>query len=42
MAGEVGKLIGEVEIWETETESVLGLLRHQDDVDSSMGESLQV
>ncbi|XP_053784228.1 nesprin-2 isoform X1 [Desmodus rotundus] len=41
VAGEVGKLIGEVEIWETETESVLGLLRHQDDVDSSMGESLQ-
>ncbi|KAM5338266.1 nesprin-2 isoform 2-T2 [Glossophaga mutica] len=41
VAGEVGKLIGEAEIWETETNSVLDLLRHQDDVDPSTGESLR-
>uniref|UniRef100_A0A671DRX2 Nesprin-2 n=2 Tax=Rhinolophus ferrumequinum TaxID=59479 RepID=A0A671DRX2_RHIFE len=38
---EVEKLIGQVKIWEAETKSVLDLLRHQDDVDTSMEESLQ-
>ncbi|XP_059549889.1 nesprin-2 isoform X2 [Myotis daubentonii] len=41
VAEEVEKLIGEVEIWEAETKSVLDLLRHKDDVDPSMEESLQ-
>ncbi|XP_008564479.1 PREDICTED: nesprin-2 [Galeopterus variegatus] len=41
MAEEVEKLIGQVAIWEAETKSVLDLLRHQDDVDTSMEESLQ-
>ncbi|XP_053529343.1 nesprin-2 isoform X1 [Artibeus jamaicensis] len=41
VSGEVETLIGEVEIWETETSSILDLLRHQDAVDSSMGESLR-
>ncbi|XP_006756776.1 PREDICTED: nesprin-2 [Myotis davidii] len=41
VAEEVEKLIGEVEIWEAETKSVLDLLRHKDDVDTSMEESLQ-
>lgn len=42
VAEEVEKLIGEVETWEAETKSVLDLLRHKDDVDTSMEESLQV
>lgn len=42
VAEEVEKLIGEVEIWEAETKSILDLLRHKDDVDTSMEESLQV
>ncbi|XP_058423073.1 nesprin-2 isoform X4 [Diceros bicornis minor] len=41
VAEEVEKLIGQVEVWEAETTSVLDLLRHQDDVDTSMEESLQ-
>uniref|UniRef100_A0A8C4MAE4 Nesprin-2 n=1 Tax=Equus asinus TaxID=9793 RepID=A0A8C4MAE4_EQUAS len=41
VAEEVEKLIGQVEVWEAETKSVLDLLRHQDDVDTSMEESLQ-
>uniref|UniRef100_A0A8C9AHQ9 Spectrin repeat containing nuclear envelope protein 2 n=1 Tax=Prolemur simus TaxID=1328070 RepID=A0A8C9AHQ9_PROSS len=41
VAEEVEKLIGQVEIWEAETKSVLDLLRHEDDVDTSMEESLQ-
>lgn len=42
MVEEVEKLIGQVKIWEAETKSVLDLLRHQDDVDTSVEESLQV
>lgn len=42
MAEDVEKLIEQVEIWEAETKSVLDLLRHQDDIDSSVEESLQV
>ncbi|KAK1339277.1 hypothetical protein QTO34_019958 [Cnephaeus nilssonii] len=42
VAEEVEKLIGEVETWEAETKSVLDLLRHKDDVDTSMEESLQI
>ncbi|XP_004370998.1 nesprin-2 [Trichechus manatus latirostris] len=38
---EVEKLIGQVGIWEAETISVLDLLRHQDDVDTSVKDSLQ-
>ncbi|XP_058149276.1 nesprin-2 isoform X2 [Dasypus novemcinctus] len=38
---EVEKLTREVEIWDAEAKSVLDLLRHQDDVESSMEESLQ-
>uniref|UniRef100_A0A2K6FJQ6 Nesprin-2 n=1 Tax=Propithecus coquereli TaxID=379532 RepID=A0A2K6FJQ6_PROCO len=41
VAEEVEKLIGQVEIWEAETKSVLDLLKHKDDVDTSMEESLQ-
>ncbi|XP_036887040.1 nesprin-2 isoform X2 [Sturnira hondurensis] len=41
VSGEVETLVGEVEIWETETSSVLDLLRRQDDVDTSVGESLR-
>ncbi|XP_037688490.1 nesprin-2 isoform X2 [Choloepus didactylus] len=41
VVGEVEKLIGQVEIWEAETKSVLDLLRHQDDMDAPMEESLQ-
>ncbi|XP_066128936.1 nesprin-2 isoform X3 [Saccopteryx bilineata] len=41
VAEEVKKLTGEVEIWEAETKSVLDLLRHQDDVDTSVEEPLQ-
>ncbi|XP_035866765.1 nesprin-2 isoform X3 [Phyllostomus discolor] len=41
VAGEVGTLLGEVEIWETETKSLLDLLGHRDDVDTSMAESLR-
>lgn len=42
VAEEVKKLTREVEIWEAETKSVLDPLRHQDDVDTSVEESLQV
>ncbi|XP_049755484.1 nesprin-2 isoform X1 [Elephas maximus indicus] len=38
---EVEKLVGQVGIWEAETKSVLGLVRHQNDVDTSVEESLQ-
>ncbi|XP_069343498.1 nesprin-2 isoform X2 [Eulemur rufifrons] len=41
VAEEVEKLIRQVETWEAETKSVLDLLRHEDDVDTSMEESLQ-
>ncbi|XP_006142459.1 nesprin-2 isoform X5 [Tupaia chinensis] len=41
MAEEVEKLIEQVEIWEAETKSVLDLLRHQDDVDASVEDTLQ-
>ncbi|XP_073098376.1 nesprin-2 isoform X4 [Manis javanica] len=41
LAEDVEKLIEQVEIWEAETRSVLDLLRHQDDIDSSVEESLQ-
>uniref|UniRef100_A0A8C5V010 Nesprin-2 n=1 Tax=Microcebus murinus TaxID=30608 RepID=A0A8C5V010_MICMU len=41
VAEEVEKLIGQVEIWEAETKSLLDLLRPEDDVDTSMEESLQ-
>ncbi|XP_023373370.1 nesprin-2 isoform X2 [Otolemur garnettii] len=39
---EVKELIRQVEIWEAEAKSVLDLLRHQDYVDTSMQESLQI
>ena len=42
MAEEVEKLTGQVETWESETTSVLDLLRQQDDVETSVEESLQV
>lgn len=42
VAEETEKLIGEVETWDTETKSLLDVLRHQDDVDTSVEESLQV
>ena len=42
MAEEVEKLTGQVETWEAETTSVLDLLRQQDDVETSVEESLQV
>ncbi|XP_008061512.1 nesprin-2 [Carlito syrichta] len=38
---EVEKLIEQVEIWEAESKSVLDLLRHQEDVDTPVKESLQ-
>ncbi|XP_073923916.1 nesprin-2 isoform X5 [Castor canadensis] len=38
---EVERLVRQVEIWESEARFILDLLRHQDDVDSSMKESLQ-
>ncbi|KAJ8788309.1 hypothetical protein J1605_000365 [Eschrichtius robustus] len=41
VAEEVEKLVGQVEIWEAETTSVLDLLRQQGDVDTSVEESLQ-
>ncbi|XP_044087705.1 nesprin-2 isoform X6 [Neovison vison] len=41
VAEEVEKLIGQVEIWEAETESLLELLRHQEGVDASVEERLQ-
>ncbi|XP_076978529.1 nesprin-2 isoform X1 [Tamandua tetradactyla] len=39
--GEVENLIGQVEIWEAETKTILGLLRDQEGVDTSVKESLQ-
>lgn len=42
VAEEVEKLTGQVETWESETTSVLDLLRQQDDVETSVEESLQV
>ena len=42
MAKEVERLIGQMETWEAETMSVLDLLRQQDDVETSVEESLQV
>lgn len=42
MAEEVEKLIGQVEIWEAETTSLLDLMRQQDDGDTSVEGSLQV
>ena len=42
MAKEVEGLIGQMETWEAETTSVLDLLRQQDDVETSVEESLQV
>ncbi|XP_070325555.1 nesprin-2 isoform X5 [Odocoileus virginianus] len=41
VAKEVERLIGQVETWEAETTSVLDLLRQQDDVETSVEESLQ-
>ncbi|KAI4540669.1 hypothetical protein MG293_009710 [Ovis ammon polii] len=41
VAEEVEKLTGQVETWEAETTSVLDLLRQQDDVETSVEESLQ-
>ncbi|XP_057586422.1 nesprin-2 [Hippopotamus amphibius kiboko] len=41
VAEEVEKLIGQVEIWEAETTSIVDLLSQQDDVDTLMKESLQ-
>ncbi|XP_047397719.1 nesprin-2 isoform X2 [Sciurus carolinensis] len=38
---EVEKLIGQVEMWEAETKSILELVKHQDDVDSTIEKSLQ-
>ncbi|KAB1277565.1 Nesprin-2 [Camelus dromedarius] len=41
VAEEVEKLVGQVEIWEAESTSVLDLLRHQDDVDTSVEDPLR-
>nr|XP_021557061.1 nesprin-2-like [Neomonachus schauinslandi] len=41
VAEDVEKLIGQVEIWEAETESLLEFLRHQEGVDASVEEHLQ-
>ncbi|XP_045666543.1 nesprin-2 isoform X3 [Ursus americanus] len=41
MAEEVENLIGQMEIWEAETESLLELLRPEEGVDASMEEALQ-
>ncbi|KAF4017561.1 hypothetical protein G4228_009109, partial [Cervus hanglu yarkandensis] len=41
VAKEVERLIGQVETWEAETTSVLDLLRQQDDVETSVEETLQ-
>lgn len=42
MAEEIEKLIGQMEIWEAETKSLLDILRRQEGVDASVEESLQV
>ncbi|EPY86172.1 hypothetical protein CB1_000324018 [Camelus ferus] len=42
VAEEVEKLVGQVEIWEAESTSVLDLLRHQDDVDTSVEDPLRI
>lgn len=39
---EVEKLIKEVKIWESETQTILDLLRHEDDVGGSSVDALQV
>lgn len=39
---EVEKLIKEVKIWESETQTILDLLRHKDDVGGSSVDALQV
>lgn len=39
---EVEKLLKELRLWELETKSILGLLRHGDDVDGSLVDTLQV
>lgn len=39
---EVEKLIKEVKIWESETKTILDLLRHEDDVGGSSADALQV
>nr|XP_035116587.2 nesprin-2 isoform X2 [Callithrix jacchus] len=41
VAKDVEKVIGQVEIWEAETKSVLDLLRDEDDVNTSVEESLK-
>ncbi|EGV99759.1 Nesprin-2 [Cricetulus griseus] len=38
---EVEKLLKELRLWELETKSILGLLRHGDDVDGSLVDTLQ-
>ena len=39
---EVEKLIKEVKTWESETQTILDLLRHEDDVGGSSVDALQV
>lgn len=39
---EVEKLIKEVKTWESETQTILDLLRHEDDVGGSLVDALQV
>ncbi|XP_025298589.1 nesprin-2 isoform X2 [Canis lupus dingo] len=41
VAEEIEKLIGQMEIWEAETKSLLDILRRQEGVDASVEESLQ-
>ncbi|KAM5175710.1 nesprin-2 isoform 1-T2 [Callospermophilus lateralis] len=41
VAEEVEKLIGQVEVWEAETKSILDLPKHQDVMDSTIEKSLQ-